>query len=210
MLTVCDTDIYAIVLCFIAGHLCGSVPSGLWLCKALYGIDIRSVGSRNIGTTNVFRTAGPLPAALVLFCDIAKGVIAVAAVRWLFAAPVLEAVCALGAFLGHNFSAFLGLKGGKGVATGVGLLLFLMPKAAAVAVAVWLALVLTTRYVSLGSIIAGCAAPAAAWYFSYPPPYLAFAFFAAFIVVLRHKANIERLLAGSEPKIKAGHLEKKS
>ncbi len=210
MLTIYQTDVYQLVLCFIAGHLCGSIPSGLWLCKALYGIDIRTVGSHNIGTTNVFRTAGALPAALVLACDMAKGVLIVALVQHLCANPVLDAACALGAFLGHNFSAFLGLKGGKGVATGIGLLLYLLPKAAALAVIIWLSLVLSVGYVSLGSIWAAAAAPLAAWYFGYPAPYLAFTLCAAVMVILRHRANIQRLMAGTEPKIKAGHLEKEA
>lgn len=204
-----NVELYALILCFAAGYLCGSVPSGLWLCRLLYGIDIREYGSHNIGTTNVFRTVGVKTAALVLVCDMLKGIVAVAAAHYLFRDQLLEAVTAMGALLGHNYSAFLGLKGGKGVATGLGLLIYLMPKASLCCFVIWAVLVAATRYVSLGSVVAACAAPAAAWYFAYPPGYVAFAGCAGLFVVIRHKENIIRLLAGTESKIKPGHLEKK-
>ena len=204
-----DVELYAVVLCFIVGHLCGSVPSGLWLCRALYGIDIREYGSHNIGTTNVFRTAGAAAALFVLISDMLKGIIAVAAMHYLFRNHLLDAVTAMGALLGHNYSAFLGLKGGKGVATGLGLLIYLMPKASLCCFIIWAVLVGATRYVSLGSIVAACAAPLAAWYFAYPLGYVVFAGCAGLFVVIRHKENIGRLLAGTESKIKPGHLEKK-
>ena len=104
---------------------------------------------------------------------------------------------------------FLGFKGGKSVATGVGMVIFLMPKVAVAVTLVWLALVLATRYVSLGSIIAAMAAPFFAWYFSYPVPYVLLAVFAAIMITVRHKDNIKRLLSGTESKIKPGKFEKK-
>ncbi len=192
------------VLGFILGHVCGSVPSGLWIVQALHGIDIRNYGSKNIGTTNVFRTVGPGTAVIVLLCDMFKGILAVALVNYFFGNPVLDVVTALGALLGHNYSLFLGFKGGKGVATGLGLLVFLMPKTGAGCFGIWLVLVLLTRYVSLGSIIAAIAAPLLAWYFAYPVPYIILGAIAGFFVVIRHKENIGRLLAGTESKIKPG------
>lgn len=202
-----EVGILHFVLGFVVGHLCGSVPSGLWLVKAFHGIDIRDYGSKNIGTTNVFRTVGPKTAVLVLLGDAFKGIIAVALMNYFFSNPLLNVVTALGALLGHNYSVFLGFKGGKGVATALGLLVFLMPKVAAADFAVWLVLVLLTRYVSLGSIVAAICTPVLAWYFGYPTAYIAFATIAAFFVVLRHKENIHRLLTGTESKIKPGNAK---
>ena len=195
------------LLGFVLGHLCGSIPSGLWLVQAMHGIDIRNYGSKNIGTTNVFRTVGPSTAVLVLICDMLKGIIAVALVNNFFHSPELDVVTALGALLGHNYSAFLGFKGGKGVATALGLLIFMMPKVAVASFGIWLVCVLLTRYVSLGSIMAAIFTPPLAWYLGYPSAYVIFSVVAAFFVVLRHKENIHRLLTGTESKIKPGNAK---
>lgn len=197
------------LICYIVGHVSGSIPTGLWLVKMIYNIDIRNYGSKNIGTTNVFRTVGWPTAIAVLIGDVLKGLLVVVAVDYLFHHPGLNVATALGAFLGHSYSIFLGFKGGKGVATGIGIVIFLMPKAALAVTAVWLACVLTTRYVSLGSIVGAMSAPIFAWYFGYPMPYILLVTFAAGIIVLRHKDNINRLLSGTESKIKPGHMEKK-
>lgn len=202
-----DVSIFHFIAGFICGHLCGSIPSGLWIVRSLFGIDIREYGSKNIGTTNVFRTVGAKAALLVLIIDVIKGILAVAAMNYLFADPLLNVVTALGALLGHNYSAFLGFKGGKGVATGLGLLVYLMPKVSLGCFLVWLALVLATRYVSLGSIVAAVLAPVLSWYFAYPPAYIVFGGIAGLFVVIRHKENIKRLLNGTESKIKQGSAE---
>lgn len=202
-----EVGILHFVLGFVLGHVCGSVPSGLWLVQAFHGIDIRNYGSKNIGTTNVFRTVGPKTAVLVLAADALKGIVAVAIVSHFFANPLLDVVTALGALLGHNYSLFLGFKGGKGVATALGLLIFLMPKVAVGSFGVWLVLVLLTRYVSLGSIVAAVVTPLLAWYLAYPAAYVGFATIAAFFVVVRHKENIHRLLTGTESKIKPGNAK---
>ncbi len=202
-----EVGILHFVLGFVLGHLCGSIPSGLWIVQALHGIDIRNYGSKNIGTTNVFRTVGPKTAVMVLIADALKGIVAVWLVSAYFHNPVLDVVTALGALLGHNYSVFLGFKGGKGVATALGLLVFLMPKAAPCSFGVWLVLVLATRYVSLGSIVAAIVTPFLAWYMEYPLAYVIFSAIAAFFVVLRHKENIQRLLSGTESKIKPGNAK---
>lgn len=202
-----EVGILHFVLCFVLGHLCGSIPSGLWIVQALHGIDIRNYGSKNIGTTNVFRTVGPKTAVMVLIADAFKGILAVWLVSAYFHNPVLDVVTALGALLGHNYSVFLGFKGGKGVATALGLLVFLMPKVAPCSFGVWLVLVLATRYVSLGSIVAAIVTPFLAWYMEYPLAYVIFSAIAAFFVVLRHKENIQRLLSGTESKIKPGNAK---
>lgn len=202
-----EINILHFVLGFICGHICGSIPSGLWIVKALFGIDIRNYGSKNIGTTNVFRTVGAKAALLVLILDMLKGIIAVATMNYFFANPLLDVITALGALLGHNYSVFLRFKGGKGVATGLGLLIYLMPKVSLGSFLVWLILVLITRYVSLGSVVAAVMTPIFAWYFGYPPAYIVFGGIAGLFVIIRHKENIKRLLNGTESKIKQGNAE---
>lgn len=202
-----EVGILHFLLGFVLGHVCGSVPSGLWLVQAFHGIDIRNYGSKNIGTTNVFRIVGPKTAVLVLIADAFKGILAVGIMSYFFHNPLLDVVTALGALLGHNYSLFLGFKGGKGVATALGLLIFMMPKVAVASFGIWLVCVLLTRYVSLGSIMAAIFTPPLAWYLSYPSAYVIFSVVAAFFVVLRHKENIHRLLTGTESKIKPGNAK---
>lgn len=202
-----EVGILHFLLGFVLGHVCGSVPSGLWLVQAFHGIDIRNYGSKNIGTTNVFRTVGPKTAVLVLIADAFKGILAVGIMSYFFHNPLLDVVTALGALLGHNYSIFLGFKGGKGVATALGLLIFMMPKVAVASLGIWLVCVLLTRYVSLGSIMAAIFTPPLAWYLGYPSAYVIFSLVAAFFVVLRHKENIHRLLTGTESKIKPGNAK---
>lgn len=202
-----EVGILHFLLGFVLGHVCGSVPSGLWLVQAFHGIDIRNYGSKNIGTTNVFRTVGPKTAVLVLIADAFKGILAVGIMSYFFHNPLLDVFTALGALLGHNYSIFLGFKGGKGVATALGLLIFMMPKVAVASFGIWLVCVLLTRYVSLGSIMAAVFTPPLAWYLGYPSAYVIFSVVAAFFVVLRHKENIHRLLTGTESKIKPGNAK---
>ncbi len=195
------------VLGYALGHLFGSVPCGLWIVQVLHGIDIREYGSKNIGTTNVFRTVGAKTAALVMAADMLKGIIAVALINYLFHDHMVNVVTALGAVLGHSYSLFLGLKGGKGVATGLGLLLYLMPEACTISFGVWLVTVLITKYVSLGSIIASLTTPVLAWYFDYPVSYICLSVLCTFFIVIRHTENIKRLLNGTESKIKQGKAD---
>lgn len=202
-----EVGILHFLLGFVLGHVCGSVPSGLWLVQAFHGIDIRNYGSKNIGTTNVFRIVGPKTAVLVLIADAFKGILAVGIMSYFFHNPLLDVVTALGALLGHNYSLFLGFKGGKGVATALGLLIFMMPKVAVASFGIWLVCVLLTRCVSLGSIMAAIFTPPLAWYLGYPSAYVIFSVVAAFFVVLRHKENIHRLLTGTESKIKPGNAK---
>ena len=202
-----EVGILHFLLGFVLGHVCGSVPSGLWLVQAFHGIDIRNYGSKNIGTTNVFRIVGPKTAVLVLIADAFKGILAVGIMSYFFHNLLLDVVTALGALLGHNYSLFLGFKGGKGVATALGLLIFMMPKVAVASFGIWLVCVLLTRYVSLGSIMAAIFTPPLAWYLGYPSAYVIFSVVAAFFVVLRHKENIHRLLTGTESKIKPGNAK---
>ena len=195
---------------FLLGYVFGSIPCGLWLVQAFHGIDIRNYGSGNIGTTNVFRTVGPKTAAAVLAGDMLKGILALYIVSKFMADPSVVAITALGALLGHNYSLFLGFKGGKGVATGLGLFLYMLPWGALAGFTVWVLIVLITRYVSLGSVVAALVAAAAGWYLKYPLPYAVFGTLACLFVIIRHKDNINRLMNGTESKIKPGHLNNKN
>ena len=196
------------LVCFIVGHVFGSIPCGLWLVKAAHGIDIREYGSKNIGTTNVFRTVGGKTAFFVLLCDMMKGILAVALVAYFTNNAMGGMVAAgIGALLGHNYSIFLGFKGGRGVATGLGLIPYFMPKVCIASFGVWLILVLLTRYVSLGSVVAAICTPIFAYYFGYSQPLVIFAVVAGGFVVIRHAENIKRLLNGTESKIKQGNAK---
>lgn len=195
---------------FLLGYVFGSIPCGLWLVQAFHGIDIRNHGSGNIGTTNVFRTVGPKTAAAVLVGDMLKGILALYIMSKFMAGPSVVAITALGALLGHNYSLFLGFKGGKGVATGLGLFLYMLPWGVLAGFTVWVIIVLITRYVSLGSVIAALVAAAAGWYLKYPLPYAVFGTLACLFVIIRHKDNINRLMNGTESKIKPGHLNDKN
>ena len=186
-----------------AAYLVGAVPIGYLVGRA-FGIgDIRGHGSGNIGATNVLRTAGRGPAFLTLVGDIAKGWSAVAVGAFVAGGdPPVTALSAVAAVIGNCWSIFLGFRGGKGVATGFGALLHLVPLATLPAAFVWLAVTIVSRYVSLASLVAAACVPMAALLLArYPSAYVAAAAAVAAIVVGRHHANIARLLAGSERRL---------
>ncbi len=198
--------LFAIAIC---SYLLGSIPFGYILVRVFQGIDVRSIGSGNIGATNVARTGGKGLAIATLVLDIIKGwlpVFLVLTVPGIHASGpaqlhTLATFAALVAVLGHMFPVWLGFKGGKGVATGLGAFLAIAPKAALIAVALFLAIVVFTRYVSLGSILGAATFPAALWWLErkeFPAPALAMCVAVALLVILRHHQNIGRLLAGTE------------
>jgi len=189
------------VTAFILGYLAGSIPFGLLITRLAGTPDIREIGSRNIGATNVLRTGRKDLAAATLVCDALKGTLAVLAVSHL-AGPDAALAAGLGAFLGHLFPVWLRFKGGKGVATFIGLLIAFAWPAALGFCAVWLAVAFATRYSSLSALIASVVAPALLWAFGQPREALLFAVLAAVLWVM-HRANIGRLLAGTEGKIGA-------
>ena len=191
----------------LIGYLLGSIPTGLVLVKMVCGIDIRDYGSHNIGTTNVFRTVGARMASFVLLGDVLKGIAAVILVKFFFEANLhIQLVTALAALLGHTFSVFLKFKGGRGVATGLGLIIYFMPDVAIFSLAVWAGIVFVTKYVSLGSVVAAFLTPFAAFYRDYPWELILFVTLACVFVIVRHYENIQRLVHGNEGKIKEGHL----
>jgi glycerol-3-phosphate acyltransferase PlsY len=195
----------------LASYLVGAIPFGLLLGRALKGVDIREHGSRNLGATNAFRVLGAPIGAAVFALDFAKGLIptlaaekCAPAVEW---APWAAFLAALAAVLGHVFPVYLRFKGGKGVATGAGVLAALAPLPTAIAFAVFTVTVAATRYVSLGSLLAALALPAAllatagaaAWRDRLPALLASSAI--AVVVVVRHRDNLKRLLAGTESRL---------
>jgi acyl phosphate:glycerol-3-phosphate acyltransferase len=182
----------------VVGYLLGSIPFGLVLSQLAGLGDIRRIGSGNIGATNVLRTGSKGLAALTLILDLAKGVAAVSlAARW-GAAPMLVAAGA--AVLGHMFPVWLGFRGGKGIATGFGVLLVLVWPAALTAALAWLCVAVLSRYSSLAALGAAVAAAICAAVLADPATAAVVAGIAA-LVVLRHHANIRRLIAGTEGRI---------
>ena len=184
-----------------AGYLIGSIPFGLLLTRAAGLGDIRAIGSGNIGATNVLRTGSKPLAAATLLLDGAKGAVVLLAAQWL-AGPLAALLAGFAALLGHLFPVWLGFRGGKGVATGLGLLIAAAWPLGLGACAIWLATARLTKYSSAGALAAFAAAPVIAAFVSWP--LAAFALALAVPVYLRHRGNIARLLAGTEPRIGRG------
>ena len=187
---------YAVLL----GYALGSIPFGLLLTRMFGAGDLRSIGSGSIGATNVLRTGRKGLAAATLLLDAGKGALAV----WLTAQwwPLAAPLAALGAIVGHCFPVWLGFKGGKGVATALGVVLALAWPVAIACALVWLAVVVLSRISSLGGITATLAGPLAAWALGRPELVLPLAGI-ALVVLWRHRANIVRLRAGTEPRVGA-------
>jgi acyl phosphate:glycerol-3-phosphate acyltransferase len=179
-----------------AAYLLGSIPFG-YLAGRARGVDIRTVGSRNVGATNVFRTLGKPIGIAVMALDIIKGVVAVVIARlitddpW----PLIAAGCAVA---GHVYPVWLRFSGGKGVAVGAGVAIGLVPFAALVLVPVWVLIVAATRYVSLASLVAAVAFAPTVWALGHDTATVVFAALVSLAVVWRHRANIGRLLQGRE------------
>jgi glycerol-3-phosphate acyltransferase PlsY len=186
----------------IVAYLLGSIPFGLVLAKlGGYG-DIRHIGSGNIGATNVLRTGNKGLAALTVLLDAGKGAVAVALAEQL--GPDMAAIAAVFALLGHLFPVWLGFKGGKGVATSGGILIAYAWPVGLVAFATWLGLAFLTRYSSLAALVAALLSPLYAWLLIGDPQTTQVVAVLAVLVVLRHHANIRRLLKGEESKIRLG------
>lgn len=189
-------------LIFVAvAYLCGSIPVGVLLAR-LAGVDIRHQGSGNIGATNVARVVGWRQGVLTLAGDMLKGLLPVLLALYFGLGAWEVAGVGLAAFLGHLYPVFLNFKGGKGVSTALGILTALAPKAIPVLGLIFAAVVGISRAVSLASITAACLAPVVLWLLSYPVPYVGLSFVLALLILVRHRANIQRLLSGAEPKFK--------
>jgi len=184
---------------FLIGYLLGSIPFGLILTRWAGTPDIRTIGSGNIGATNVLRTGNKPLAAATLLGDILKGTAAVLAVEFALGREA-ALVTGLGAFVGHIFPAWLAFKGGKGVATYIGVLIGLAWPAAVAFCLIWLAVAAATRYSSLAALIASAVVPLVLWFIADDRTAIFFAFLALLLWVM-HRPNIARLLAGTESKI---------
>lgn len=189
------------ILTAILAYLIGSIPSGLILGKLFWHKDLREHGSHNIGATNAWRTLGKGAGIAVFIADSLKGQAGVALGLVLAGTPLAAVIGGLFAIIGHSFSIFLRFHGGKGVATSLGVLTMLMGNVTLIVFAVWFAIVYTTRYVSLGSVVAGFLTPILAALFGYPMEYILFTVIAAILVIVRHRENIVRLMNGTENKI---------
>jgi glycerol-3-phosphate acyltransferase PlsY len=190
------------IIWIAASYLLGSIPTGLLLGK-LYGIDVRKEGSGNIGATNLYRTVGRKVGIMTLVGDCLKGLVPVLLARQCGLSAEQVAWVGLAAFCGHVFSVFLRFKGGKGVATALGVFLALAPLAVAIALVIFAGLLLKWRYVSLGSVSAAAAMPLAVALFGGDQSLVAVTLVIAMIVIMRHHENIKRLLTGTESRFKS-------
>lgn len=189
-----------LIAALIFGYLLGSIPFGLVLTRLAGLGDVRKIGSGNIGATNVLRTGNKGLAALTLLLDGLKGTLAVIIAHAFGAELALAA--GFGAFLGHLFPVWLGFRGGKGVATYIGVLAGLVWQVALVFALIWIAVAAATRYSSLSALVAAVVAPVAAWWFGYGDAAALLAIM-SLLVFLKHRANIARLMAGEESRIGA-------
>ena len=194
-------------LFIIISYLIGSIPSGLILSKAT-GVDIRTSGSGNIGATNVTRLLGKKLGILTLICDVLKAVIPMLAAHWYFVRSGMAAkphevdlavsLCGGAAFLGHLFPIYLKFKGGKGVATALGVFLILEPLAILISLFIFIAVVYLSGYVALGSLLVSALMTLWIWLLGGSPNHVFLAFFIGVLIWLKHSDNIKRLLAGTE------------
>lgn len=196
-------------LALVLSYLLGSIPTAVWVGKKYYGLDVREHGSKNAGATNTFRVLGKKPGIIVLLIDIVKGVIAVLIMQLLpheFSEDIWSYFligAAILAVMGHMFPVFAQFKGGKGVATSLGVILGLYPAAAAICVIVFLIVFLISHYVSLGAIMASLIFPILVLFvFKESMELKVFSLVLSFLVIYKHKLNIRRLLEGTESKMK--------
>lgn len=197
-----DTTLFIFILIVI--YLIAAIPSGVVLARMMGVEDVRQKGSGNIGATNVYRVAGKLAGVLTLLGDTLKGFLPLLAIKsWLSPAPEQLAIASAVAILGHCYPVYLRFKGGKGVATALGLFLVLSPKAVLGALIVFILTVALSRYISLGSVLAALSAPLLILLLNLPQPIFLATLFIAMLVIWRHRSNIKRLLDGTENRFKA-------
>jgi glycerol-3-phosphate acyltransferase PlsY len=203
-------DIVSSVVTGLAAYLLGSIPTGFLVAQAR-GVDIRTVGSGNIGATNVVRTLGKTAGVFVLLIDALKGWIAVVVVPRVLplafgtsaevgGREALAIVAGLCAIVGHNYTCWLHFKGGKGIATSAGVLLALVPLALGIILGIWIVVFFLTRYVSLASLAAAAALPFASWLTHESLTKVIVTGAMAGLAIYKHRANIQRLLQGTEPR----------
>ena len=185
----------------VFSYLLGAIPNGLIFGKLLWKKDLRKIGSKNIGATNAWRTIGKPAGVLIFLLDFLKGAISVLLAKMFVGTPLVIMLAGIFAIIGHSFTIYLMFHGGKGVATGLGVISMMMPKVAIFSFLVWLAIVLVTRYVSFGSCVAAAMVPILAFAFRLDTEYVCFGLIIGLFVIYRHKENIRRLVLGTEHKI---------
>lgn len=189
------------IVVLIVAYLVGSIPFGYLIVRGKIGADIRQSGSGGTGATNVSRRAGKAAGVLTLVLDALKGSAAVLIAKTVSGDDWLIAAAAIAVLVGHIFPVWLGFRGGKGVATGAGVFVVIAPVALLCAGVIFLAIVLLTRYVSLGSMCAAAAIPLFVWLLSDSRPLLIAAIVGALLIVFAHRGNIGRLAQGTESRI---------
>lgn len=190
------------VLCILGSYLLGAVPFGLFFSKLFSKVDVREVGSGNIGATNVLRASGKKAAVLTLLADALKGYIPVVLAQYFFQNDIVTAATGAAAILGHNYPVYLGFKGGKGVATGYGVMLAIAPWIGFFALLIWLVAALIWKYSSLAALLSFASYPLMTFICaSSSKEYKLLSLFLFGLIYYRHRENIKRLLAGTEPKI---------
>ena len=197
-----------VILALLAGYLLGSINTSLVIGK-FYKVDVRQHGSGNAGMTNTLRTLGKFPAMLVIVGDILKGILACVIGNIILSdtAELYDSIGlmigGLGSILGHNWPVYFGFKGGKGVLTTFAVIMMMGPLIGLILLSIFILIVLITRYVSLGSMIAAVLFPAVAFLMEKEIIFIIFAGVIGFLVIVRHKSNIERLINGEESKLGA-------
>jgi len=197
-------------------YLCGSIPMGVLVARLTGGVDPRTIGSGRTGGTNALRALGRRRAAVVVGGDLLKGALPVLVARAVSGEPVVEILCGLAAVAGAIWSVFAGFRSGRGVGTGVGTMLVIQPVAVLLAAPVFVLVVLVTRYVSLGSLLASAALfPVmlllwAVWSGAVPPQYLVYTVIGPALIWVAHADNIDRLIHGTERKFDLGMLSGRS
>jgi len=207
-----------LVLGILVSYLVGSIPTAFIFGKICKGIDIRQHGSGNVGATNVFRVLGKTPGSVVLILDIIKGIIPIVLVADMFGTTQTweRILCGLGAVVGHNWTVFLKFKGGKGVATSLGVLIGLTIKIVAIrlvlfwTIIIWIICFLLSRFISLASVVAATALPILMTLTDQDFEMVLLGVIFCVFVVFRHKGNIKRLFAGEEPRVPLPFMKKNS
>ncbi|MEZ4936443.1 MAG: glycerol-3-phosphate 1-O-acyltransferase PlsY [Crocinitomicaceae bacterium] len=194
----------------LLAYLLGSIPTAVWVGKAFYGVDVRLEGSKNAGATNTFRVLGKKPGIIVLVIDILKGVLAVLMPLFIFSLEAesmlygnIKVLCGIVAVVGHIFPIFANFNGGKGVATSLGVVIGISPPAAGICITLFLVVFVASQFVSLGAIVASIAFPLSVVFIlnEKNTTLIVFSVVLAIAVILAHRKNISRLLAGNENKM---------
>ena len=189
------------MIAVIAGYLIGSIPFALVLARRWGTADLRTIGSGNLGAANVMRVSGVTPGVLVAVLDLAKGAASVALAQRVRPDGATAALAGFAAIMGHIYPVWLRFKGGKGVATACGVFSVLTPAVVPPVLAIFLATVALTKYISLGSLLATIALPPIAYAIGSPPPTVFAAIAASVVIVIRHRSNLVRLRTGTERRI---------